>query len=332
MTNQKIIPNPAGQLQRRTLSIANRYGVFILAVLVFAVASVAIPGLLSGNSLKALLVLSSILGIASIGQTIVILLGGLDLSVAAVIALSSVMLAVLVGDGWPVWLTLLLIAASATVIGIINGLASYYLRAPSLVVTLAMGSVVIGITMVIQQGAAGGVVPPWITDSVSIDSSTFGLPLPPVVLVWILLTVVVVVLQRRSRTLRRIFAAGTNTRAARLSLISVASLWAITFAVSGLCAALAGVFLAGFSGGANLDIGDPYLFLTLAAVVVGGTSLLGGRGGVGKTFAGSFLIINLTTLLLGIGINTNIQQALLGLLIVILVFIYGREEHVRKRI
>jgi ribose transport system permease protein len=312
--------------------LVTRYGVYIFAVIVFLLACLLMPGFLTVSSIKSLLVLSSILGVASIGQTVAIIVGGLDLSVASVIGLSSVMLAVLSAKGWPFVATAGAIVLAAVVVGALNGYISYRLRAPALVVTLAVGSVVTGITMTLNRGSAGGTVPEWITRSVSTNATTLGVPVPPVVVAWIALTAVLVVMQRRSPSFRRIYATGMNPEAARLSLVRLPVVWAGAFAVSALAAAVAGVFLGGFSGGANIDVGEPYLFLTIAAVVVGGTSLLGGRGGVGRTMAGAFVISTLTTLLLGVGVGSNVQQVLLGSLIVLLVFLYGRESHVRTRI
>lgn len=316
----------------RSGRLAARYGVYILAIVVFAATCLAIPDFFNGSSIRSLLVLTSILGIASIGQTIVAIVGGLDLSIAAMIGLSSVLVAVLTGSGWPFWETAILIVAAALAIGAINGLVTHYFKAPSLVVTLAVGSIITGITLSLNTGSAGGTIPTWITQSVSTNASTFALPIPPVVAVWLLVSAGGMLLQRRSAAFRRLYAIGTNAAASRLVLISVPMMSAIAFATSAVFAALAGVFLGGFSGGANVDIGQPYLFLTIAAVVVGGTSLIGGRGGLGRTLAGAFVISTLTTLLLGVGIDTNVQQILLGALIVLLVFCYGRESHVGGRI
>jgi ribose transport system permease protein len=312
--------------------VVSRYGVYIFTVGVFLLTGLLMPGFLTVSSIKSLLVLSSILGIASIGQTVAIIVGGIDLSVASVIGLSSVMLALLSGNGASFAVTAGAILMAAVLVGGLNGFLAYRLRAPALVVTLASGSVVTGVTMTLNKGSAGGTVPEWITRSVSTNATTLGVPIPFVVVAWVVLTTVLVVFQRRSPTFRRIYATGMNPEAARLALVRLPVVWAAAFAVSALAAAVAGVFLGGFSGGANIDVGQPYLFLTIAAVVVGGTSLLGGRGGLGRTMAGAFLISNLTTLLLGVGVGTNAQQMLLGTLIVLLVFLYGREPHVRTRI
>ena len=112
----------------------------------------------------------------------------------------------------------------------------------------------------------------------------------------------------------------------------VTLVWAATFAVSAGCAAIAGILLAGFSGGADANVGQPYLFQTVAAVVVGGTALLGGSGSYGRTFAGTLLITELATFLIGLGFSERIQQMMLGLLIILLVALYGRESHVRSQI
>jgi ribose transport system permease protein len=310
----------------------NRYRVYILATGIFLATCVLIPGFFSGSSIRALLVLTSILGIASVGQTVVAIIGGIDLSIAATISLSNVLLAVLTGYGWNFPTVASVLVAAALLIGAVNGLATYYLKAPSLIVTLAVGSLTTGVALALNVGSAGGAIPAWITYSVSTNASAFGVPVPPVVVVWLLISFAGVALQRRSLTLRRIYAIGVNPAAARLALVSVPALTVVTFVASALAAALAGVFLGGFSGGANVDVGQPYLFLTIAAVVVGGTSLIGGQGGLGKTLAGAFVISNLTTLLLGLGVDANVQQILLGVLIVLLVLLYGREQHVRHRI
>jgi ribose transport system permease protein len=109
-------------------------------------------------------------------------------------------------------------------------------------------------------------------------------------------------------------------------------LWTVVFAISGGLSALAGILLAGFSSAANPQVGDAYLFTTLSAVVIGGTPIIGGRGGYARTVAGCFIITELTMLLIGLGLDEAAQQVSLGVLIIVLVAIYGRETHVRMQI
>ena len=108
--------------------------------------------------------------------------------------------------------------------------------------------------------------------------------------------------------------------------------WTVTFALSAGFAALAGVLLLGFSGAAYARVGEPYLFQTIAAVVIGGTALIGGKGSYLGTIAGALCLIELTTVLGGLGLKPPLVQAALGATIVALVAIYGREPHVRELI
>ena len=119
--------------------------------------------------------------------------------------------------------------------------------------------------------------------------------------------------------------------AARLS-ISERRLWVAAYAISGGMSAFTGVALLGFSGGGFVGVGDPYLFTTVAAVVIGGTSLLGGWGGYGATVIGVLVLTVLTTLLVGLGLSYAAQQAVFGLLIVPMVAFYARSPHIRMQI
>jgi ribose transport system permease protein len=109
-------------------------------------------------------------------------------------------------------------------------------------------------------------------------------------------------------------------------------MWIATFALSAFFAALAGVLLLGFTGSAYGDVGQPYLFQTIAAVVVGGASLIGGRGSYLGTLAGALALTEINTLLIGLGLQPSMVQAALGAVIIVLVSIYGREPHLRTTI
>jgi ribose transport system permease protein len=127
-------------------------------------------------------------------------------------------------------------------------------------------------------------------------------------------------------------ALGSNRIAARLALVRPFAVRICVYVLSAGCGCLAGALLGGFSGGASVNIGNPYLFSTITAVVVGGTALLGGRGTYGRTISGVLVTTEFTTLLVGRGIGANLQQVLLGLAILVLITIYGRDRHVAQRI
>jgi ribose transport system permease protein len=109
-------------------------------------------------------------------------------------------------------------------------------------------------------------------------------------------------------------------------------MWMITYALSAFFAATAGVLLLGFTGSAYGDVGQPYLFPTIAAVVIGGTALVGGRGSFLGTVAGAVVLTEINTLLIGLGLEPSMVQAALGLVILALVSLYGREAHVRNTV
>ena len=183
-----------------------------------------------------------------------------------------------------------------------------------------------------RRGERSGPFRITLLEAVSPAAHTGPIPLPPIVLLWFFLSIVAVAVEQLSVPGRLLFATGASERAAGLALVPVTLVWTAAFAASSACAAIAGILLAGFSGGADASVGQPYLFQTVAAVVVGGTALLGGSGSYARTFAGVLLITEITTFLIGLGFSDRIQQVMLGLLIVLLVAIYGREPHVRTQI
>jgi ribose transport system permease protein len=305
---------------------------FALAVGLFFVINLVIPGYANLNSFLSLLLLSSLLGIAAVGQTLTIIIGGFDMSIPAVIGLANVLLSLLYGAGFPVWVAASLILALAVAIGVVNGFASRYLQLNPLVVTLAMGSIVLGAIWAGTHGEVAGSVPDWLVDSVSVIGKTGPIPLPASVVLWFAIAAAVLFLEHRTVLGRWIFAAGANARAAQLAGVPMLRVWIVVYALSAALAAVTGMLLAGFSGAADPTVGAAYLFTTVAAVVIGGTPLTGGRGGYGRTLAGCLVVTELGTLLVGLGLDQAAQQMCLGFLIVVLVAAYGREAHVSMRI
>ncbi len=305
---------------------------YAMIPVLFVLSMAMIPGFGSFSSVTSLLVIASLLGIASIGQTLTVIIGGIDLSIPAIIGLANVLTVRWYGAGLNFALVVVLVVAIAMAIGALNGIASRALGAHPLLITLAASFIVLGGVLVYTEGQTVGTVPDYLMQAVSPAGRTGPIPLPPILIIWFLLTILIVAVEQRSALGRVLFASGASERAALLALVPVTTVWAVTFAVSAGCAAIAGVLLAGFSGGADASVGQPYLFQTVAAVVVGGTALLGGSGTYARTFAGTLLITEITTFLIGLGFSDRIQQIMLGLLIIVLVAIYGREPHVRNQI
>ena len=312
-------------------------GVTVLVGL-FAVGSMQIPGFASAFNIKSMLLFASFLGLACVGQTLVALLGGLDLSIPFVIGAANVGLLYLIGLGVPSWIAVILVLGLGAVIGVINGFLSFPLQGQALIVTLGTGFAVSGATQILTSigssfaGNVFGTVPIWLKNIAAMNGTIFGLKFPPAIVIWIVVAIVLIVGMRHTFYGRYLYAlGGSRVAAARIS-ISERRYWVVAYTISGCVAAMTGALLLGWSGGGFIGVGQPYLFMTLAAVVVGGTSLLGGYGGYGFTVIGVLVLQVLTSFLVGIGLKFEWQQFIFGLLILPMVALYGRSPHVRSQI
>lgn len=312
-------------------------GIMVLAGL-FSIGSMNIEGFASSNNIKSMLLFASFLGIASVGQTLVALLGGLDLSIPFIIGAANVGLLYLISLGVPPWLAALIVLAIGTILGVINGFLSYKLQGQALIVTLGTGFAISGGVQIVTSigtaygGNVFGTVPDWLSNLAAMNGSTFGLPIPPVICIWALILIVLIIGMRMTVYGRYLYALGVNRTSAKRVMISELKYWVMMYAISGFFAALTGGLLLGWSGGGFIGVGDQYLFLTLAAVVVGGTSLLGGQGGYGFTVIGVLVLQVLSSFLIGIGLDFEWQQFIFGLLILPMVALYARSPHIRTQI
>jgi|LauGreDrversion2_3_1035106.scaffolds.fasta_scaffold01152_2 ribose transport system permease protein len=327
-------------VQVSQLFVDNRSAFIGLMVLVtmFTIGSIFIEGFSSGQNIKSMLLFASFLGLACVGQTMVALLGGLDLSIPFVIGASNVFLLYMIGLGVYPWVAILIILLLGAFIGWLNGILSFRLQGQALILTLGVGFAVSGLTQIVTSigsafaGNVFGVVPEWLKNLAAMNGTTFGLQIPPVILIWAVVAIVLIYGLKNTVYGRFLYALGGNrTSAGRLS-ISERRYWVIAYMVSGTSAALTGVLLLGWSGGGFIGVGQPYLFMTLAAVVMGGTSLLGGQGGYGFTVIGVLVLQVLTSFLVGMGLKFEWQQFIFGLLILPMVALYARSPHIRTQI
>lgn len=312
-------------------------GIMVLIGL-FTVGAMNIEGFSSSNNIKSMLLFASFLGLACIGQTLVALVGGLDLSIPFVIGSANVGMLYLISLGVPPWLALVLTLLMGAVIGLINGFLSFRLQGQALIMTLGTGFAVSGgIQIITSIGSAysGNVfatVPSWLSNLAALNGSLFGIPVPPVIAIWLVIAVALIIGMRNTLYGRFLYALGVNRTSASRVSISERVYWIGVYTLSGFFSALTGILLLGWSGGGFIGVGDSYLFMTLAAVVVGGTSLLGGVGGYGFTVIGVLVLQVLTSFLVGIGLNHEWQQFIFGLLILPMVALYARSPHIRTQI
>jgi ribose transport system permease protein len=311
--------------RNRTLVIASG-----LIVVLLIVSGIREPGFLSLGNLRQQLVLATFLGTVAAGQTLVILTGGIDLSVAWNLNFAAILFTQVIGGSTDPWTiagaTALALLAGAGV-GLVNGLGVAILRIPSLVMTLGMNTVMLGVALVYTNGSPQGLAPRYARE---LATGRIAGQVPWALVFWAGLAAVTISLLTYSTFGRRIYAIGNNPRAAYLSGAPVKLTLVGVYAFSGLTAGLAGILLAGYSSNTYLGMGDTYVLQSIAAAVIGGTSILGGAGGYGGTIAGAIMIVLLQNALQVAGIRPAGQQILYGLIILLMLFIYGRAAKVRE--
>jgi ribose transport system permease protein len=305
----------------------------IILVAIFIYGAATLQGFSSLSSIKSMLLLSAFLGLAALGQTIVVLLGHLDLSVPGFIGVGNVLTAILVGqDGWSFITTVLVILAGSILLGGLSGLICYHFRVQSIVVTLGMNFLLLGVIGVMAASGITGAAPAWLTRFATVGTATLGVGVPPLVVLWLVLAIIAGFFLRRTLAGRRVYLTGSNPVAADLSLVRTGRVVIAAFAFSGATAAVTGILLTGFSGSGDVNIGTPYLFTSLTAVIVGGTSIVGARGDYWRTVIGAIMLTVINTVLLAKGYSNADQQILFGLIILVAVLAYGREPQIRDLI
>ncbi|WP_179119678.1 ABC transporter permease [Ensifer adhaerens] len=278
---------------------------------------------LSPEYLLQQLKVASFLGIIATGMMLVILLGQIDLSVPWAVATGAMMACAAAAYG-PVGTALAIPFGILCGIGIglVNGVGVAYLRIPSMIVTLATNAVAQGVMVVYT----GGFSPQDSATAAMRYLSTGALipGIPNVVFIWALVGTVMVFLLRRTGFGRAVYGIGNRERAAYLSGINTRRIVMIAFAASGGLSAFGGVLLAGYASKASQSMGDAYLLPAIAAVVLGGTSILGGRGSYLGTVAGVILITLLQSILSVTQMPEAGRQIIYGVVIILMLLLYGR--------
>jgi ribose transport system permease protein len=200
-----------------------------------------------------------------------------------------------------------------------------------LVVTLAMGTIAVGLVEVQTGGLANGNAPQWLVNLAQPASKTFGMGVPPSLAIWALVIVLFAIFLHRTRVGRNLFATGANPRAADYALVNTRRVWIGAFAFSAAASALVGVLIGGFAGVVVSTGGDAYLFQSVVAVIVGGT-VFGGPGDYTRTCIGALFLTVLVTVLIGHGASAATELIVYGAIILVAVATYGRERRLRDRL
>jgi ribose transport system permease protein len=319
---------------RQTAALQRRFPLLQVLVLIALVLYVgARDGDFTWGDLWApILLQASFLGIAAAGQTLAILVGGLDFSIAAYIVAGNLLTTHLTGlEHWNFTLVALMVLGICLVGGGASGWLCHRFGLEPLVVTLGMSSVVVGAVVGTDTLLVNGSGPGWLVNFTAQSSKTFGIAVPPIVAAWIILAAVITLILAKTPLGRRLYLVGASPRAADLAGISTRRVWTGVYAASAVLAGLAGILLAGFSTGGDTNIGNNYLFPGLAAVIVGGT-MMGGRGDYLRTCLGALIITALNFVISVLNVNAAAQQVVFGALILGTVALYGRERRLRDRV
>lgn len=295
---------------------------YLIAVVLFAAISVYKPGFASIDHIRVLCSEAAIIGIVAIGQTFVIITGGIDLSVAWMVGIAAIMVTNTTHslDENLIWAVPFILILT-TLFGVVNGFCIAYLNMPPIVMTLGMNTVLQGGLVAVTQGAPGGAAPALIK---KMGQGSLG-GMPYLILIWILLAAAVTLLLFKMRYGRELFAVGNNATVAAYSGISVRKVTLAAYAVSGLTAGIAGMLLAGKVGQSYLGIGDNFQFQSIAAVAIGGTSLMGGNGNYLGTVAGAFTITIILAILAALNLPFGVQKMAYGIVVLISVLMSVRK-------
>ena len=305
----------------RPVIIASGFIVVILAVgTAYTLSTTGTAPLLSPGYLMQQLQIGSFFGICAAGMMLVILLGHIDLSIPWTLT-AAAMVATAVGGPMAIPAAL----AVGLAVGLLNGFGVAYLRIPSMIFTLGVDTVLRGL-MVAQTG--GFAPQDAATPLMLVLAKSKVLGIPVAIFVWAAVSVVIVLLLTRTTFGKSIYAIGTRERAAFLSGIRTKSVIVGAFVLSALCASIAGVLLTGYSAKAYQGMGNAYLLPAIAAVVLGGTHILGGRGRYAGTLVGVILIVLLNSVLSIMQMPEAFRQIIYGVVIIGMLLVYGRGDRV----
>jgi ribose transport system permease protein len=298
--------------------------VYAFAIVLFFCARFVSASYGSFDYLWNVLVVATFIAVTGFGQGAVVLAGGLDLSIPGVMAFVGVVFTqVSLGSNtraiWAIPLMLLL----GSGLGMANGIGVFYLRLAPVVATLASNVILAGVVLVYTNGTPKGTAPGFVVHLA--QSQVFG-NVPILVFFLLGFTILGVLLLNGTVFGRYLYAVGSSRETAFLSAVPIHRTIISSYAVSGFCSAVGAMLLAGYANQSYLGMGDPYLLLSLAAVVVGGSAISGGRGYFLGTLAGAFILATASTMLSGTTLPEAVKQIVYAVAILVAVLATRQKE------
>jgi ribose transport system permease protein len=276
--------------------------------------------------------LAVFLGVIAAGQTLVIISGfeGIDLSAGSIVTLTAILTYVYVnGEDNKVLVALLIALGVGALIGLLNGIGVTFLKISPFVMTLGMSGMVTGAIIVVNHGDVRGKIAPIMTRLIARPISP-EIPIPGAIVIWLIFGVLMWLLLERTTFGKNLFAIGVNRVTAKLSGVNVTATNLTTYSLAGALAGFGGFLVVGNTGVVMIQLGQPFLFPSIAAVAVGGTLLSGGKGSYWGTMAGAIVLTLITSLLTTMQMPDSVRRMVLGATLLILISIYGRQRALRQ--
>jgi ribose transport system permease protein len=321
----------------KRVSISPPVAALILAIVLFLLSGLLPNGY--GSNLEVakaqatnILRLAVFLGVIAAGQTLVIISGseGIDLSAGSVVTLTAILTYVIVnGADEKVLLALLASLAVGALIGLLNGVGITFLKISPFVMTLGMSGVVTGAIIIANHGNVSGKVAPIMTRLIARPLSP-NFPIPNALIIWLIFGFFMWLLFERTSFGKNLFAIGVNRVTAKLSGVDVTGMNLAAYSLAGVLAGFGGFLVVGNTGVVMIQLGQPFLFPSIAAVAVGGTLLSGGKGSYWGTMAGAIVLTLITSLLTTMQMPDSVRRMVLGGTLLILISIYGRQRALRQ--
>lgn len=302
----------------------------IISIILLVIGQIINPGFASINNIGNILAIASILCIGAAGQTLVVISGGdgIELSIGAMMSMGAVVgSGVMAGLNANIPLSLIVVLGLGAMFGLISSAGIWRFGIPPLVMTLAMSSVIDGFTMAVSQGRPFGSAAQFV---LHIGGGRLFGPIR-----WLLIAAIVIVVMfeyilRKSKYGNALFLTGNNRSAAKISGIKVGNVVSFTYILAGMMGALGGMFLLSSVGMAQMQMGSEYTMLSVAAVVLGGTQLSGGKGTYIGTALGAVVLVALTNVLISIGMAPGVRSWITGIVLVLILLVYSRQPKLRQ--
>ncbi|MEG0941764.1 MAG: ABC transporter permease [Oscillospiraceae bacterium] len=295
----------------------------ITMVIIWILSLIFIPGFSSFNHNATMLRTASFLGLIVLGQAVVILTGGMDMSVSGVVTLSSVVASSCIQHGGGTALAIVLALAASLLVGAINATGINFLRISPIIMTMAMVSIIEGILLVYTQGTP----PSGCTDAIKNMANGTPFVFANAFWIWLVFLGVLIWLTTYTKYGRYIYAVGANENTAKLSGISPFRIKYLVYMISALCSGIAGILLLGNIGNTYLTLGTPYQLFSVSAAVIGGIAISGGKGKYWGVIAGTLMIIMFKDILNVMKISAAGREMFQGALILLVLFAYGRDRN-----